>query len=129
MVKNSLVNGPDLGTGKSYIKNLAPYVYYTALPDNPEDMLTFQDVYGPKPTVHPLFTGIWWSADSDEAGYANYYMRNVRSDWTAGFLAGRDAESAYLPLAYIFTDPAAPSGACRMPRLNICLTTIIMPIV
>ena len=110
MIKNSLVSGPDIYTGKQYSKLLLPYAYYTALPDNPVDMLTFQDIYASKPNVHPLILGLGLQPSIPEAGYANYWMRTVRNDWTAAGL-GQSTNCAnslcnYLPWEYVFADPA-----------------------
>ncbi len=109
MIKNSVVNGPDL-TGGLYISRQLPYMYYNALPDDPQSGLTFEDIYGSawdQFGMRSLWMPLWLYSGTPEAAYANYYARVTRGDFTPGGLAYN--QGTYLPWSFTFTDPRQAS--------------------
>jgi hypothetical protein len=107
MLRNSLVNSPDLTDGV-WLKRIAPYYYYM------KD-LAFQGhhgtVWSTRTTYSPLVSMLLYP-EADESQYAHFWLRNVYvasskpGDWFTVGMGG--ASRSYVAWFYILYNPALP---------------------
>ena len=106
MLKNSIASPPLDLTGGNWLKNGLPYVYYNFLPYNAGQYVPWGEVSVAgnnlaNDLMKHLYEGIWLYNGTDEAAYANYWMRNV---WS-GFNHFHWSNGAGAPWGFVFTDP------------------------